>query len=57
MTMTHLIKEVLHQSHLAIYAEVSLVMFLAIFAIGVWRALHHSKGQMEHMASLPMEDD
>jgi hypothetical protein len=52
-----MIKQLLEHADLAIFAEISLALFLAVFIVVVIRAIRHTRQEVDAMANLPLAGD
>lgn len=50
-------KEVISSGNLEVFAEVALIFFIVAFAIILVRAVFMSKETVQHLQSMPLNDD
>jgi len=50
-------RHLLEQADIAIFAEISLTMFLGIFVVVVIRAVRHTRQEIDTMSHLPLAGD
>lgn len=49
--------EIMSHMDLAVFPQIGLILFLAIFAAAMWRVARKSGSEMRRCAFIPLEDD
>lgn len=50
-------KEIVENAGMTYFAEISLIIFVAVFLLFLVRVIFMKKGEVDHMKNLPLEDD